>query len=67
MRLLPEIGGSHELTFEQFAYYNIDSPEYDPSLWTVIWDGEEVAAFSINNMRMGIGWLHTPRRAPHVA
>jgi len=25
----------------------------------VIWDGDEVAAFSINHMRMGIGWLHT--------
>ena len=51
--------GSHELTFDQFSYYNIDMPEYDPSLWTVIWDGDEVAAFSINHMRNGIGWLHT--------
>ncbi len=51
--------GSHELTFEQFSYYNIDTPEYDPSLWTVIWDGDDVVAFSINHMRMGIGWLHT--------
>jgi len=49
--------GSHELSSEQFDYHNIDTPEYDPELWTVIWDEDEVAAFSINHMRMGIGWV----------
>ena len=50
--------GSHVLTFEEFSYYTFDNPEYDPTLWVVIWDGKEVAGFSINHYRMGIGWIH---------
>ena len=50
--------GSHLLTFDEFSYYTFDSPEYDPTLWVVIWDGSEVAGFSINQYRMGIGWIH---------
>jgi mycothiol synthase len=50
--------GSHQLTFEEFSYYTFGSPEYDPALWAVIWDGREVAGFSINQYRMGIGWIH---------
>lgn len=50
--------GSHTLTYPEFSYYCFDNPEYDPTLWTVIWDGEEVAGFSINHNRMGIGWIH---------
>jgi len=50
--------GSHILTFEEFSYFTFDNPEYDPTLWIVIWDGEEVAGFSINHYRMGIGWIH---------
>jgi mycothiol synthase len=51
--------GSHALTYEEFATHNFDNPEYDPELWSVIWDGEDVAAFSINHYKMGIGWVHT--------
>lgn len=50
--------GSHVLTFEEFSYYSFENPEYDPTLWGVIWDGQEVAGFSINHYRMGIGWIH---------
>ena len=50
--------GSHAMTFEEFSYYSFENPEYDPALWTVIWDGNEVAGFSINHYRMGIGWIH---------
>ena len=51
--------GSHALTYEEFATHNFDNPEYDPELWSVIWDGQDVAAFSINHYKMGIGWVHT--------
>ncbi|PKO13211.1 MAG: hypothetical protein CVU39_20145 [Chloroflexi bacterium HGW-Chloroflexi-10] len=51
--------GSHKLTFEEFSYYSFDNPEYDPTLWQVVWDGTEVAGFSINHYRMGIGWIQT--------
>jgi len=50
--------GSHSLTFDEFSYFTFDNPEYDPTLWIVIWDGKEVAGFSINHNRMDIGWIH---------
>jgi mycothiol synthase len=50
--------GSHQLTFEEFSYYTFDDAGYDPTLWVVIWDGNEVAGFSINQYRMDIGWIH---------
>jgi len=50
--------GSHVLSFEEFSYYSFENARYDPTLWVVIWDGEEVAGFSINQYRMDIGWIH---------
>jgi len=50
--------GSHQLTFEEFSYYTFEEAGYDPTLWVVIWDGNEVAGFSINQYQMGIGWIH---------
>lgn len=50
--------GSHQLTFEKFSYYSFDDARYDPTLWVVIWKGDEVAGFSINQYRMDIGWIH---------
>lgn len=49
---------SHQLTFEEFSYYSFNDSEYDPTLWVVIWDGKEVAGFSINQYRMDVGWIH---------
>lgn len=45
----------------------IERPSHDPSLWVVAWDGDEVAAASINaihrdeNEALGVnrGWLHS--------
>jgi len=51
--------GSRHLSFEEFTYYTAENPEYDPGLWAVVWDGGEVAGFSINQYRMGIGWIQT--------
>jgi mycothiol synthase len=50
--------GSHPLTFDEFSYRIFEAPGYDPRLWCVIWDGKELAGFSINHYRMGIGWIH---------
>jgi mycothiol synthase len=50
--------GSHALDLEEFSYYTKENPEYDASLWQVAWDGDQVAGFCINHMRMGIGWIH---------
>jgi mycothiol synthase len=51
--------GSHDATFEEFVRYRFDAPERDLSLWVVAWEGSEVAGFSINRFRMGIGWVGT--------
>ena len=51
--------GSHALTYKEFADHNFDNPEYDPALWSMIWDGEELAAFSINHFKWGLaGCIH---------
>ncbi|MBL8103053.1 MAG: GNAT family N-acetyltransferase, partial [Anaerolineales bacterium] len=34
-------------------------PDFDPSLWVIAWDGNEIAGFSLNRFRMGIGWVST--------
>jgi mycothiol synthase len=51
--------GSHNVSFEDWKQNRFDDPEFDPSLWAVAWDREEVAGFSINRYRMGIGWIRT--------
>lgn len=51
--------GSHDSSFEEFTHSRFDDPEYDSTLWAVAWDGNEVAGFSINRFRMGIGWIRT--------
>jgi mycothiol synthase len=51
--------GSHEVTFEDFAHHRFEGPNFDSTLWAVAWDGNEVAGFSINRLRMGIGWIGT--------
>lgn len=49
--------GSHDETFEEWEYSKFSDPEFDPSLWVIAWDGQEVAGFSLNRYRMGIGWI----------
>jgi len=51
--------GSHDVTLEEWKRSRFDDPEFDPTLWKVAWDGTEVAGFSINRYRMGIGWIRT--------
>lgn len=51
--------GSHDVTLEEWKRSRIDDPEFDPTLWKVAWDGDDVAGFSINRYRMGIGWIRT--------
>jgi mycothiol synthase len=51
--------GSHDQTFEEWEHHRVADPEFDPSLWAIAWDGDQVAGFSINRFRMGIGWIRT--------
>ncbi len=51
--------GSHDVTFEEWQRSRFGDPEFDPSLWKIAWDGEQVAGVSLNRYRMGIGWIRT--------
>ncbi len=51
--------GSHERSFEEWEHSRFTRPGFDPSLWVIAWDGSEIAGFSINRFRMGIGWVGT--------
>lgn len=51
--------GSHDQTLEEWKRSRFDDPEFDPTLWQIAWDGNEVAGFSLNRYRMGIGWIRT--------
>jgi mycothiol synthase len=50
--------GSHEFTYEKWSQ-KFDNPNFDPTLWMVAWDGDQVAGFSQNRFRMGSGWVGT--------
>jgi mycothiol synthase len=53
--------GSHEVTLEEWKRSRFDDPEFDSTLWPIAWDERsgEVAGFSLNRYRMGIGWIRT--------
>ena len=51
--------GSHDVTLEEWRHSRLGDPEFDPSLWAIAWDGNEVAGFSLNRFRMGIGWIRS--------
>ena len=51
--------GSHDVSFEEWQRSRFDDPEFNPDLWVIAWDGDQVAGFSINRYRMGIGWIRT--------
>jgi mycothiol synthase len=51
--------GSHDVTFEEWQRSRFGDPEFDPSLWKIAWDGEQVVGVSLNRYRMGIGWIRT--------
>jgi len=48
---------SHDWTLEEWRRARLDDPEFDASLWAVAWDADEVAGYSINRYRTGIGWI----------
>ena len=51
--------GSHFTPFEKWKHYKFDLEDFDPRLWLVAWDGDQIAGFSQNRCRMGIGWIGT--------
>jgi mycothiol synthase len=50
---------NHDETYEQWAPRKFGRKEFDPSLWMIAWDGDQIAGFSQNRYRGGIGWIGT--------
>ncbi len=51
--------GSHDSTFEDWSRRKFNHSDFDPTLWMIAWDGDQIAGFSQNRFRMGIGWVST--------
>lgn len=51
--------GSHDQTYEDWSHNLFGNPNFEPTLWMIAWDGNELAGFSQNRFRQGIGWVGT--------
>lgn len=51
--------GSHDSTYDEWTHHKFGRSDFDPSLWMIAWDGDQIAGFSQNRFRMGIGWIGT--------
>ena len=51
--------GSHAVEFEAWSLRKFGQQDFDPSLWLIAWDDDQIAGFSQNRLRMGIGWVGT--------
>jgi mycothiol synthase len=43
--------------YERWQHHMIGSEKFDPSLWFIAWDGDQIAGYSLCRFRMGIGWV----------
>jgi mycothiol synthase len=44
--------------FEEFVARRLESPRFEPGLWTAVWDDDEIAAVLIADWkRFGVGWI----------
>lgn len=44
--------------FEQWRTFTVDHENFDPTLWRLVWDGDELAAASLNAVRSDGGWVN---------
>ncbi len=51
--------GLHATPFDEWFHRKLDKSEFDPTLWLIAWDGDQIAGFSQNRFRMGVGWVGT--------
>jgi len=51
--------GTHDSTFEEWTFHKFERPEFDPALWFIAWDGDQIAGFTQNRYRNEIGWVGT--------
>lgn len=51
--------GNHKSDFGHWQHKKFDKSDFDPDLWMIAWDGDQIAGFSQNRFRSGIGWVGT--------
>lgn len=51
--------GSHDISMERWEFGKFGRTDFDPTLWMIAWDGDQIAGFSQNRYRMGVGWIGT--------
>jgi mycothiol synthase len=51
--------GSHDSAYEDWSHRKFGRPGFDSTLWMIAWDGDQIAGYSQNRFRMGIGWIGT--------
>jgi mycothiol synthase len=44
-------------SFEEWSHRMIESGDFDPSLWFLAWDGEQIAGYALCRFRNGNGWV----------
>lgn len=44
-------------TFANWQNRMTNREAFDPSLWFIVWDGDQIAGYSLCRYRMGIGWV----------
>jgi mycothiol synthase len=49
--------GSHDIPYESWELGKFSRSDFDPSLWLIAWDGDQIAGAAQNRYRMGIGWI----------
>jgi mycothiol synthase len=49
----------HEIPFEDWKQRKLGRENFDPTLWMIAWEGDEIAGFTLNRYRNGIGWIGT--------
>ena len=45
------------IPFEEWKRRHIETSEYKPELWSVLWDGDEVAGYAVNHYKADAGYV----------
>ncbi|NJC98702.1 MAG: hypothetical protein C3F07_09120 [Anaerolineales bacterium] len=46
-------------TFERWQHHMTSREGFDPSLWHIAWEGDQIAGYSLCRYRNGLGWVGT--------
>ena len=44
-------------TFDDWNHHMVEREDFDPSLWYIAWEGDQIAGYSLCRYRMDTGWV----------